>query len=676
MESQQQNDVPNNVGSLMTPNCHNSNSAPESTPDDILKNLQNVSYIYRQDVVTSKINGKIGIVTEVAGDSDSDSSLSEDEDEDEDDDDDDDEDGDGDGDCKASIDEEEQKDNNEKFDLNTDTNTHKSNHLPADQVRVLWTDESETTQNINTVEVIDRGFLHGDYVASASDPTGQVGVVVDVNITADLLTHDGSVIRDVSTRELKRVRDFTVGDYVVLGPWLGRIEDVFDNVTVLFDDGSVCKVMRADSRLKPSGKSILDEDAHFPYYPGQRVRAITSSVFKNSRWLSGLWKPNRTEGTVTKVTIGSVFIYWIASAGYGPDSSTTPAEELSPKNLKLLSCFSHASWQLGDWCLLPSSISSSSIPLEKEFTKIELSDSVKDESESAQTGLECDDEVVTSEESNENGESMELDGEVSLDGTIGNMEKKPPPESSSCGGSIHESWPLHRKKIRKVVIRRDKKAKRKEENFERAVLIVNTKTKVNVAWQDGTVEQDVHSTALIPIDSPGDHEFVSEQYIVEKAADDGDDATEVRRIGVVKDVNAKEKTAHVRWLKQVASSEDPREFDNEEVVSVYQLEGHPDYDYCYGDVVVRLSPVSVISEVESLMNSSKECKQPPTAEEVKKKSSGCENVDCALTDAASTEFSDLSWVGHITGLRNGDIEVTWADGMISTVCSYWYHYKF
>lgn len=660
MESQQQNDIPNSAGSL-TANCQNSNSTSGSTPDDILKNLQNVSYIYRQDVVTSKINGKIGIVTEVAGDSDSDSSLSDD------DDDDDDEDEDEDG--KASIDEEEQKDNIEKFDLNTDTDSHKSNHLPADQVRVLWTDESETTQNINTVEVIDRGFLHGDYVAATSDPTGQVGVVVDVNITADLLAHDGSVIRDVSTKELKRVRDFTVGDYVVLGPWLGRIDDVFDNVTVMFDDGSVCKVMKADTmRLKPSGKSIL-EDGHFPYYPGQRVRAISSSVFKNSRWLSGLWKPNRTEGTVTKVTIGSVFIYWIASAGYGPDSSTTPAEEQSPKNLKLLSCFSHASWQLGDWCLLPSSISSSSIPLEKEFTKIELCDSAKDESESAQTGPERDDEVVTSEESNENGESVELDGEISLDGTIGNVVKKPPPESSSCGGSIHESWPLHRKKIRKVVIRRDKKAKRKEENFERAVLIVNTKTKVNVAWQDGTVEQDVHSTALIPIDSPGDHEFVSEQYIVEKAADDGDDATEVRRIGVVKDVNAKEKTAHVRWLKQVVRAEDPREFDNEEVVSVYQLEGHPDYDYCYGDVVVRLSPVSVISEVKSAMDSSKECKQPPTTEEVKKTFSGCENVDCTLTDDASAEFSDLSWVGHITGLRNGDIEVTWADGMISTVYS-------
>ncbi|KAL0365681.1 UNVERIFIED_CONTAM: putative ubiquitin-conjugating enzyme E2 23 [Sesamum angustifolium] len=33
----------------------------------------------------------------------------------------------------------------------------------------------------------------------------------------------------------------------------------------------------------------------------------------------------------------------------------------------------------------------------------------------------------------------------------------------------------------------------------------------------------------------------------------------------------------------------------------------------------------------------------------------------------SIEFSDRSWVGNITGLKDGDIEVTWADGIVSTV---------
>ncbi|KAA8546118.1 hypothetical protein F0562_020431 [Nyssa sinensis] len=673
METEQHGDVPKVNGPTTTGDDNatsersDQNVSSESKPDEVVSNLQSITYIYRQDVVRSNSSGRIGIVTEVAGDSDSDSSMTDDEDEEDDDE-------------EAGGNEEGGNDGNNDIngsdDRNRGVDNGKSSPLPPDQVRVLWMDESETTQNLNDVTVVDRGFLHGDFVAAASDPTGQVGVVVDVNISVDLLITDGSVIKKVSSRDLKRVRDFTVGDYVVLGPWLGRIDDVLDNVTVLFDDGSVCKVMKADPlRLKPVGKNIL-EDGHFPYYPGQRVKASSSSVFKNSRWLSGLWKANRLEGTVTKVTVGSVFIYWIASAGYGPDSSTAPAEEQSPKNLKLLSCFAHTNWQLGDWCLLSPALSSS-ILVDKGLLELELHDSTSVELGCAQMSSECDSEVVNPEESNGNGESMDVDSEAVLDGHRENVETNASRESSSCSSSlsvskepVHETWPLHRKKIRKVVVKRDKKARKKEENFERALLIVNTITRVDVAWQDGTRECGLDSTTLIPIDSPSDHEFVAEQYVVEKATDDSNDTCEIRRVGVVKSVNAKERTASVRWLKPVTRAEDPREFDKEEMVSVYELEGHPDYDYCYGDVVVRLLPVSVTSQTGSLGNSVEESKHLTDPNEVKqdpKKHSGYKKVESASNDEASKEFSDLSWVGNITGLRNGDIEVTWADGMVSTV---------
>ncbi|KAF7143438.1 hypothetical protein RHSIM_Rhsim05G0054000 [Rhododendron simsii] len=636
----------------------------ESNPGDVVRNLQNVTYMYRQDVVRSNSSGKIGIVTEIAGDSDSDSdsdsSITDDEDED-------------DNDEEASGNEEGGSEGNE----NSSGRSDSRDPLPSDQVRVLWMDESETTQKISDVTVVDRGFLHGDFVAAVSDPTGQVGVVVDVNISVDLLTTDGSVIKDVSSRDLKRVRDFTVGDYVVLGPWLGRIDDVVDNVTVSFDDGSVCKAMKVDPlRLKPVGRMLM-EDGHFPYYPGQRVKASSSSVFKNSRWLSGLWKPNRLEGTVTKVTVGSVFIYWIASAGYGPDSSTTPAEEQSPKNLKLLSCFAYANWQLGDWCLFPSPPLSSSVFLDKGLSKLGLHECGKGESDSTKTGPDCDSEVVSQDEANGFCESMDVEMENVLDGSSRNVDGNASQESSTCSSSlsvskepVQENFPLHRKKIRKVVIRRDKKSRKKEESFERALLIINTKTRVDVAWQDGTTGCLLDSTTLIPVDSPGDHEFVAEQYIVEKATDDNNDSNEVRRVGVVKSVNAKERTTCVRWFKPVLRAEDPREFEKEEVVSVYELEGHPDYDYCYGDVVVRLLPVSVTSDTAASGGSVEEAKLmagPNNVERDPKKHLGHEETEGASTNEACMDFSDLSWVGNITGLRNGDIEVTWADGMVSTV---------
>lgn len=578
------------------------------------ENDRRPGYIYRQDVVKSKAEGKTGIVTEVAGDSDSDSS-SDDEEEDEEIE-------------AAGWNEEDSKGLHENVTENTDNdNDDEESTLPADHVRVLWMDESETTQSLDDVIVVDRAFLHGDYVAAACNATGQVGVVVDVNITVDLATIDGKLIDNISSKDLKRVRDFQVGDYVVFGPWLGRIDDVLDNVTVMFDDGSVCKVMKADPlRLKPVGKNFL-EDAHYPYYPGQRVKASSSSVFKNSRWLSGLWKASRLEGTVTNVTAGSAFVYWIASAGYGPDSSITPSEEQNPKNLRLLACFSHANWQLGDWCLLPSP---------KPLPIVSHGKNLLEKSES-------DSEVGLEEESSKKSDPSE--------------------EPSSCSGSlagskgiVHENWPLHRKKFRKVVVKRDKRSRRKEEHFEKALQIINTKTRVDVAWQDGNIQRGLDSISLIPVENPGDHEFVSEQYVVEKPSDgndDDDDSCHISRVGVVKSVNAKERTACVRWLKSVSRAEDPKEFDKEEIVSVYELEGHQDYDYCYGDVVVRLPSVSA---------------GPQAAADVSELTDGKEVKGDAAKDEGCTNFSDLSWVGNITGLRNGDIEVTWADGMVSMVC--------
>ncbi|KAK7343340.1 hypothetical protein VNO77_12003 [Canavalia gladiata] len=644
----------------------NTESSEVNESGDVSCKKSNTPHIYRHDVVKNNISGWIGVVTVVAGDSDSDSdsSITDDENDSED------EDGDG-----------EEGDDSNNASRNSESNVAaghcKASTLLADQLRVLWMNESESTQNFGDIEVVDRGFIHGDFVATASDPTGQVGIVVDVNMSVDLLAQDGSIIKDVSSKHLKRIRDFTVGDNVVLGPWLGRIDDVLDNVTVLFDDGSVCKVSKADPlNLKPISKNVL-EDGHFPYYPGLRVRASSSSVFKNSRWLSGLWKANRLEGTVTKVTVGSVFVYWIASAGYGPYSSTAPAEEQSPKNLKLLSCFAHSHWQLGDWCLLPSSVLSSSVSTGKSISRMELNDFANNELESNQTGSGCDSEEATVEESNGNKDIMDLDPVLALEGNDGNDRNNPSRDSSSCGSSIsvskepvHEAWPLHRKKIRKVVIRKEKRARKKEESFEKALVIANTRTRVDVAWQDGTIERELNSTSLIPIDNPGDHEFVSEQYVVEKTTDDVEDISETRRVGVVRSVNAKERTACVRWLKKVVRAEDPREFDKEEIVSVYELESHPDYDYCYADVVVRLSPVSAGLETASVGESSEKSKKKNEESGIKKEAKN--QTDTSKVESVSggetcEEFSDLSWVGNITGLKNGDIEVTWADGMVSTI---------
>lgn len=57
------------------------------------------------------------------------------------------------------------------------------------------------------------------------------------------------------------------------------------------------------------------------------------------------------------------------------------------------------------------------------------------------------------------------------------------------------------------------------------------------------------------------------------------------------------------------------------------------------------------------------------SEEERGKASNVQTRKKKTEDLTSTSL-DLSWVGIITGLQDGDIEVHWANGMVSKVCSY------
>ncbi|KAJ6839040.1 putative ubiquitin-conjugating enzyme E2 23 [Iris pallida] len=684
--------------------------------------ISNDVFVYREDVVRcSKYEGLLGVVIEVAGDSDSEGSTDDSDSED-------DEDING-GDSGDGGDMIDDGGENDTYDVNEDEDP-----LQDSEVRIMWHDGSETTEKASDLTVVDRTFLHGDIIASASDQTGQLGLVVDVKITVDLLAASGEVIKHISSKDLKSIREFSIGDHVVRGAWLGRVDDVFDNVTILFDDGSVCKVVKADpSRLQPVLEPFSD-DSDCPYHPGQRVQAVSSSVFRSSRWISGLWKANRLEGTVIKVETASVMVQWITSAyfGIGPNSTFVPSEEQNPKDLNLLNCFLYANWRFGDWCLFPTSSDgdgtseSSSLKAKnhsKECTHVKYSQSNcgvassgqdLDSPELVDKGLQSSeaknvDETINCSPATISGDhdlqlvskhtsicgiatSDGLDGKIqseSRDATdidktvkIGERSRSDLNDISAEGDycdspslvskeTANESWPSYRKKLRKVLFRRDKKNRRREETFERALLITNTVTKVDVAWQDGTKQYEVDSKSLLPIQNPNDHDFFPEQYVVEKVSSECDSSLETKRVGIVRNVNSNDRTVCVRWFKQVSRPEDLREFDCDEVVSAYELDAHPDYDYCYGDVVVRLSPVSVPSVTAKLESATgeheKQLDQIDADVDASKKHSDYDQADRLLKDKACKDFTSLSWVGNITSLQNGDIEVTWADGMVSKV---------
>ncbi|CAM6015206.1 unnamed protein product [Sphagnum balticum] len=474
---------------------------------------------------------------------------------------------------------------------------HHQNHHPElvkGYARILWLNSEKSTEELNGLEVLDRVLMHGDIVASALDPLGQTGTVVHVEMYVDLdLSKDlQDIVQDVDSRILRRVRAFNPGDYVINGHWLGRVEDVVDNVTVLFKDGSKCKVFQADiDRLVPVSEIPLF-DKESPYYPGQRVRGASPRALKGAKWLRGSWKATRMEGTVVDVEAGSVLVHWISASA--THSSAVPSEQQEAKNLVPMMCFAHTNWQLGDRTLLPEG---------------------------------------------------KLNG-VTMAGTHG--------DSAAA------------------------EALKKDKMAERSALVVNTRTVVDVLWQDGTQSNQVSACSLIPVDHLGDHDFWPERYVLERGSDGEGLENEVRRVGVVKTVDAKQRTAFVRWLKPVDRPEQLREFDREETVSVYELLEHPDYTYCLGDVVIRL-PVALSSDPlagdvsdecgTSSLQATSEVESTDLVAEATEEKRGLDQQAHKKTNHQDPKSQnvDLSWVGIIVGLEDGDIEVAWANGIVSRV---------
>ncbi|KAL2969285.1 hypothetical protein AAZX31_15G071900 [Glycine max] len=222
------------------------------------------------------------------------------------------------------------------------------------QARSILSSLEESIGRIDDFLSFERAFVRGDVVCASSDPSGQMGRVISVDVLVDLENVQGKKLKNVNSKKLMKIRSISEGNCVIKGPWIGLVQRVVDRVTILFDDGTKCEVITLEKdKLLPLTHNFL-EDLQCPYYPGQRVKVNTSTASKPARWLCGTWKDNHDEGTVCAVEAGLVYVNWLASVLLGSNFNVSvPPCWQDSKNLTLLSCFSHTNWQLGDWCVLP-----------------------------------------------------------------------------------------------------------------------------------------------------------------------------------------------------------------------------------------------------------------------------------------------------------------------------------
>ncbi|TVU17585.1 hypothetical protein EJB05_33629, partial [Eragrostis curvula] len=217
-----------------------------------------------------------------------------------------------------------------------------------DNLAVICIDGAVVYEDAGDLTVVDRNYMGpGKIVISASDPGGQIGVVVEASTTLDLVQlghgiNGEPVARDVSPADVRRVREFSIGDYVVSGPWLGRVVHVTIDVDVLSDDGALCTVVAVDDEVEAIDGGYVRSVMNTFFHPGQRVmysRSLDDSL----------------EGTVVKVEMGAVLVRWVASAALGINrdlvkASAPPAFQKNPNNLTLFASSDDCFWGVGDRC--------------------------------------------------------------------------------------------------------------------------------------------------------------------------------------------------------------------------------------------------------------------------------------------------------------------------------------
>ncbi|KAA8519796.1 hypothetical protein F0562_014114 [Nyssa sinensis] len=453
----------------------------------------------------------------------------------------------------------------------------------------------ETIGKIDDFLLFERGFKHGDIVCSITDPSGLMGRVVDIDMSVSLENVHGKKIEDVNSKKLQNMRSISVGDFVVHGPWLGKVDKIVDCVTILFDDGSKCDfTTMGPEKLVPISPDLL-EDSQYPYYPGQRVRVELSSVSHSARWLCGSWNAKRDEGIVCAVEAGLVYVDWLGCALVGSERVSAPPCLQDSKNLTLLSCFTHANWQLGDWCTLPTA------------------------------------------------------------------EQKRVKEQIFFNASTRKPIQGH-KESEKVFQRRNLTP-----SFQEIFVIVKTKTKVDVLWQDGSHSLGLDSHSLIPVNIVDAHDFWPDQFVLEKGScDDPQIPSSHQRWGVVRSVDAKEKTVKVKWKTfEVNQASDLEGELTEETVSAYELIEHPDYSYCLGDMVFRLEKNHLVDRVDGQIYKNHIFTKMETGEKADlKDKNSCGDQNHFVNN------SYLSCIGIVVGFKDGNVDIKWATGLTTKVAPY------
>ncbi|CAL8333598.1 unnamed protein product [Merluccius merluccius] len=457
------------------------------------------------------------------------------------------------------------------------------------------------------------------------------------------------VLYPVNSKDLQHIWSFMYGDYIAYDFWLGKVYDLTNHIILKLSNGARCSMSVEDgAKLYDVCPHVSDSgmffDEAYGFYPGQ-VLIGPAKVFSNVQWLSGIkpviGKKCKFRVVVEEVKVVELKVTWITKS-YSPkgsDSVFPPASTITQENLnrvRRLGYYDHTQRQMGQRALyvFPAKGDATRItcegpegapvvpedPVARRLKRMYKKDAGKKTTENAET-QGAKEHAYTLHKSeqpdpvhpNNNGPAdaqpdSQPDTQTPADGWAEPAEQDADDEAaedtddsssltssaSSTASSQSGGLTANRKKSIPLSIRNLKrKHKKKKTKFSRefkpgdrvAVEVVSTKTRADVMWKDGRVEQGIRSNNLIPIQHLDSHEFCPGDFVVDKRPQALQDPGVY---GVIQSGDHKGRTCAVKWIKLNSTSSDVEVIGEEEDVSVYDIADHPDFHFRTTDIVIRI----------------------------------------------------------------------------------------
>ncbi|KAJ4337786.1 hypothetical protein N0V95_008244 [Ascochyta clinopodiicola] len=382
---------------------------------------------------------------------------------------------------------------------------------PRGTVLVSWQTQLKTELiPESTLQLLDRALYVGDVVKRrAEDHTS--GTVIGTKAVCTLfpatLFHSGQVtqattddlsIRNIPANELLNVHEYVEGAIVVYGDWVGRIENVYDEVAIKLSNNSVV-VVEDPAELEHDEVTVAVERLSV----GDTVKTKKGNL-RRGLWRYGAFDPNiKPEGMVVETRPIEIDVQWLARSIAATD--TQYAAEEPPANLGRDE-FESASFYRYD----AAAGAASTLPLSANgtdrtyhVTDVAVGDRVRFKDLSAA--------------------AVKYDGTHTLPNGYPQGKVNRLPRTETLGYDMN------------------------------VFLVMQTHTQVTVQWQDLAITEDVSSSLIPDPNVEDDDEVWPAEVICSKedkstATDVGQWMKEPLKVGIVQAVKSRDRIASVRWF--------------------------------------------------------------------------------------------------------------------------------